>query len=229
MAGEIALVGGNEFRVGCEEMDREILRASGQDPARVLVVPTAAAWYTPIDSADHGVRHLTKLGADASPLMVLDRAQADDPRYCQTLVGAGVIYFAGGSPDYLLETLQGSLLEEALRQALANGTVLAGSSAGAMVMGAQMRRPQLGGWVEGLGLAAGVAVLPHHEEKNPAETALQLQGEVSPNLTVLGIDARTGVLGRPGRWRVVGVGRVVVYQGDKWASFLSGDRLPAQL
>ena len=166
---------------------------------------------------------------DTSRLMVLDRAQADDPRYCETLIGAGVVYFAGGSPDYLLETLQGSLLEQALRQALANGTVLAGSSAGAMVMGAQMRRPQRGGWVEGLGLAHGVAVLPHHEDKDPAQTALQLQDQAPPDLTVLGIDARTGCLGRPGRWRVVGVGRVVVYQGGKWASFLSGDRLPAQL
>jgi cyanophycinase len=208
-------------------MDREIMRASGQDPARVLVIPTAAAWYTPIDSAEHGVRHFTKLGGDASPLLVLDRAQADDPRYCQALVGSGVIYFAGGSPDYLLETLQGSRLLLALRQAMDSGTVLAGSSAGAMVMGAHMRRPQQGGWVKGLGLVPNVAVLPHHEDKDPEETARQLQGQAPPNGTVLGIDARTGCLGRPGRWRVVGVGRVTVYRDGQWASYQAGDHFPA--
>ena len=42
MAGTIALVGGNEFRVGCEEMDREVMRASGRDPASVIIIPTAA-------------------------------------------------------------------------------------------------------------------------------------------------------------------------------------------
>ena len=194
-----------------------------------MVIPTAAAWYTPADSAAHGVGQFNSLGGDASPLMVLDRAQANDPRYSQALIGAGVIYFPGGSPDYLLETLQDTLLLQGLRQAVENGTVLAGSSAGAMVLGSQMRRPQRGGWVQGLGIVPGVAVLPHHEDKDPADTAQQLQSQVSPDLTVLGIDARTGCLGRPGRWRVVGVGRVVVYQGDKWTSYQSGERLPAQV
>ena len=42
MPGQLALVGGDEFRAGCEEMDREIMRASGHDPAKVVIVPTAA-------------------------------------------------------------------------------------------------------------------------------------------------------------------------------------------
>ena len=42
MAGVIGLVGGEEFRVGCEDMDREIMQASGQDPSRVVIIPTAA-------------------------------------------------------------------------------------------------------------------------------------------------------------------------------------------
>ena len=33
MPGAIGLVGGEEFRRGCEEMDREIMRASGEEPA----------------------------------------------------------------------------------------------------------------------------------------------------------------------------------------------------
>ena len=42
MPGLICLVGGEEFRVGCEEMDREIMAASGGKSARVVVIPTAA-------------------------------------------------------------------------------------------------------------------------------------------------------------------------------------------
>ena len=42
----------------------------------------------------------------------------------------------------------------------------------------------------------------------------------------LGIDARTGCLGTPGNLRVVGSGRVNVYQGSEWQIFNSGDKLP---
>ena len=47
MAGRIALVGGDEFRAGCEPTDTAILEASGVKPAGVLVVPTAAAITSP--------------------------------------------------------------------------------------------------------------------------------------------------------------------------------------
>ena len=93
-----------------------------------------------------------------------------------------------------------------------------------------MRRPRLGGWVEALGVTPGLAVLPHHENSDPAQTSSQLQSQISGglqgSLTVLGIDARTGCLGRPGSWRVVGSGRVTVYQGTAWEVYESRARLP---
>ncbi|HEU0020396.1 MAG TPA: hypothetical protein VFR55_01790, partial [Dehalococcoidia bacterium] len=109
MAGVIGLVGGEEFRVGCEEMDREIMKASGQDPTRVLVIP-AAAVTGPAKAANDGVRHFSDLGGNASPLMVLERVHAEDADLIKGIEGAGVIYFTGGSPDHLLATVRNSLL-----------------------------------------------------------------------------------------------------------------------
>ena len=228
MPGDIGLVGGEEFRVGCEEMDREIMRASGQDPARVVVIPTAAV-TGPEKAANDGVRHFSGLGGDAESLMVLDRHHADDAGLAESLAGAGVIYFTGGSPDHLLTTLRDSRLWQAILEAVDQGAVLAGSSAGAMVLGALMRRPRLGGWVDALGVTPGLAVLPHHESSDPAQTSSQLQSQTSGSLTVLGIDARTGCLGRPGSWRVVGSGRVTVYQGASWQVYDSGAHLPGDV
>ena len=48
-------------------------------------------------------------------------------------------------------------------------------------------------------------------------------------LTVLGVDARTGCLGKPGNWLVVGSGKVTVYQGSEWAVYQSGDTLPGDV
>ena len=232
MAGEIGLVGGEEFRVRCEEMDREIMRRSvsggGEQPAKVLIIPTAAV-TGPAKAANDGVVHFGSLGGDSSQLMVLDRGQADDEDFIRPVNDTNVVYFTGGSPDHLLEVLRGSRLLETILAAVENGAVLAGSSAGAMVMGSYMRRPRSGGWVEALGLAPGVVVLPHHENRNPKEVSRELAADAPSGLTFLGIDARTGCLGKPGSWRVVGSGNVTVYRNGDWAVYPSGQALPADV
>lgn len=225
MAGDIGLVGGEEFRVGCEEMDREIMRVSGQQPSQVLVLPTAAV-TGPAKAANDGVTHFGGLGGDARQLMVLDRVHAEDPEFGNAVGGVGVVYFTGGSPDHLLAALKDSPLLTAILNAMEQGTVLAGSSAGAMVMGSYMRRPSAGGWIEALGIVSGIAVMPHHENRDHAETSRELQAQAPSGLTVFGVDARTGCLGKPGNWRVVGSGKVTVYQGSEWAVYQAGDALP---
>ena len=47
MAGVIALVGGDEFRAGCEEMDRALIALTGAHRPSLLVIPTAAASENP--------------------------------------------------------------------------------------------------------------------------------------------------------------------------------------
>ncbi len=225
MPGQLILAGGDEFRPGCEEMDTAILRASGAEAPRVLILPTAAV-TGPQKAANDGVRHFSGLGAQASQLMVLDRGHADDEEVVRAVSEASVVYFTGGDPDHLLATLQGSRLLEYLQAALSNGAIVGGSSAGAMVMGSMMKRPSSGQWVQGLGIAQAPAVLPHHERSDPDGVALDLSRTAPPGLKVLGIDARTCCLGTPGHWRVLGIGRVVAYQKGTWKAFTSGEGLP---
>ena len=223
MAGTIALVGGDEFRRYCREMDAEIMAAAGRQPARVVVIPTAAANSGPVKAANDGVTHFNGLGGRAEPLLILDREQANDAGLVQGVAAADVIYFTGGNPDHLLDTLRDSKLLASILEAVEQGATLAGSSAGAMVMGAVMRRPRGGEWVDGLGIAADLAVLPHHENSNPAAAFEQLHSRLSDGLTVLGIDAQTGVLGQPGHWRVTGYGKVTVYRAGGWQAYQAGE------
>ena len=225
MAGQIALVGGEEFRTGCEEMDRAVMRASGRDRPQVIIVPTAAV-TGPAKAANDGVTHFRALGSEASQLMVLEGSQANDPEFIQPASQADVVYFTGGSPDHLLATLKDSALLRLLVSGLEQGLVLGGSSAGAMVMGSVMRRPNSGGWVEGLGIVPGVGVLPHHERRDPAEVLKELGTNAPEDIIYLGIDARSGVLGGPNDWQVVGSGSVAVYRNDEYSVFQPGERLP---
>lgn len=226
MTGIMALVGGDEFRQNCREMDREIMAAAGRHPARVVVIPTAAAHSGPEKAAQDGVTHFNRLDGQAESLLILDRSQADDAGLVAGVAAADLIYFTGGNPDHLLDTLRDSRLLAAITAAMARGAILAGSSAGAMVMGALMRRPRAGEWVPGLGLAPGIAILPHHENGDPAAVSAQLQSQLADrldDLIVLGLDAQTGVLGQPGHWWVTGHGQVTAYQSGGWQVYQAGE------
>lgn len=222
MAGLIALVGGDEFGPGCQEMDRSLLEATGVRQPLVLVLPTAAAQEGPARAAANGVAHFSRLGARAAPLMVLNRAQANDPRLTSQVDTADVIYLTGGSPTHLLETLRDSDLLGRLRRAIQGRAVLAGSSAGAMVMGSWMRYRT---WTKALGMAGPIAVLPHHEHAEPLRVLPELAASAPDGVTVLGIDAETACLGMDSQWRVLGAGQVTLYQGDRWERFAAGATL----
>ena len=220
MTGPIALVGGDEFRVGCEPMDRALLEATGLERPRVLVLPTAAARSRPDLAAANGVRYFAGLGADAEGLMVLDAEQAGEDSLTAPVDDADVLYISGGDPSYLLSVLQGSQLLERLLAAHERGAVLAGSSAGAMVLGSWMRFRQ---WAATLGVARGVAVLPHHERSDPESVAEQLRDGMPDETAVLGVDAMSGCLGGPVRWTVHGGGAVTVYRADGWQRYSAGE------
>ncbi len=221
MTYKLALVGGDEFRRGCESMDDAILRATGKPNPVGLILPTAAAFENPRRAADNGVMHFKALGADARPLMVLDRSDAENADFVSEIESADLVYLTGGSPIHLLETLRESAVLAAILEALERGAVLAGSSAGAMVMGSWMRFRQ---WRPALGIAEGIASLPHHERADPDAVSRELREGAPDDLAaVLGIDGRSGAIGGPEGWTALGAGGVTVYREDGWERLRSGD------
>ena len=222
MPGIIALVGGDEFRAGCEDMDAALVAAAGKASPRALIVPTAAAFENPARAADNGTRHFAALGADAAPLMALDRRDAADPAIAAETDAADIVYFTGGAPSHLLETLRGSALLAAVRRGLSRGMLLAGSSAGAMVLGSHMRFR--GAWTPALGLAGNVAVLPHHERADADAVFADLWPSAPDDLAAaLGIDGRTGVIIEADGWRVLGAARATIYRRSRWERVEPGE------
>ena len=159
MNGIIALVGSGEFTHAMDEVDRDLLVAIGRNRPRVAIVP-AASWPDGeavfLRWARMGEDHFAALGATPVPVLIRDRASADDPEAVAELDRADLIYMSGGKPGYLLAMLRDSAAGKALRDAHTRGAVIAGCSAGAMVLGGhQIRtggrgflRPPIG-WEEG--------------------------------------------------------------------------------
>jgi cyanophycinase len=222
MAGLIALVGGNEFRGDCEPMDRVLLARLGRSP-KVLIIPTAAARENPGLAAENGVYYFSGLGAQAEAAMIIDAETARQPALVAQVRNADLIYFSGGDPVYLLETMHDSPAWKASREMLQRGRILAGSSAGAMILGGQMWAPGRG-WREGLGLVPSIAVIPHHASLASRWNAAHMRASLREDVILVGIDEATALVGPP--WQVLGPGQVTVYRGKTPAIFEDGQNVP---
>jgi cyanophycinase len=206
--GPIALVGGSEWTPGCD-FDAELLKASGVD--EVLVLPTAAAYEQPHKAVKTAEDWFAGLGARVNGLMVLGRTDAEDPANAAVVRAARFIYLGGGSPMHLRSVLKASATWEALLEAWREGAVVAGSSAGAMVLTDPMVDPRGGALTVGLGMIEQLAVIPHFGNEN-AEKVHRSIALAAPGLPVVGIPERTALVREPdGHWRQSGEGEIQVF------------------
>ena len=220
MSGVIALVGGAEWRDGCT-FDAELLEMSGQD--EVLVLPTASAYERPERAVEWATRWFSGLGGKVRGLDVLRRPDAELEAYADAVRQSRFIYLGGGSPLHLRSVLKDSLVWEALLTAWQNGAVIAGSSAGAMVLTDPMVDPRGGAFTLGLGLVEQLAVIPHFDTWSPEKGRRTI--DLAPRgLAVVGIDERTALIrAADGSWRSAGAGNVSLFVDAKPAGV---DALP---
>jgi cyanophycinase-like exopeptidase len=216
VTGPVALHGGAEFVAGDEPFLRALLevgqRLAGDEPVRVVVVPTASAETDPVAKGRHGVEAFTRAAADAgidataSVALVVDAASAADAGCVTSLAAAHIIHVPGGDPSLAPVILGGTPALEAIVRANSRGAIVAGASAGAMALSNVTWTPA--GFVEGLGLVEGIIVVPHFELFDPRGREDDIDRVARDGLTPLGLDERTGVIREAlGAWRVVGAGR----------------------
>jgi cyanophycinase len=230
MHGPIALVGAGEFTPAMAAVDRGLLASTGVARPRVAVIPTAS-WPDGEEVFRRwgamGEAHFAALGAEVEQVLVKDRSDADDPSCAQAAGEADLIYFSGGKPDHLLAALDGSALWSAVHAAYERGAVLAGCSAGAMVLGGhqveisrKIRFPVH--WAPALGVVPSVAVLPHYD-RFPETFAVLFAIGAPRGTLVLGIDEDTAAIGRDGSFTVEGRSGVTVWHGRERKRYRAGD------
>ncbi len=228
MSGYLLLEGGAEFGGQMAEPDLRAMELAGGPGALICIIPTAAAPDNNAQRAgNNGVRWFRSLGAKQVELpSLVDKALANDPHIADRISQSRLIYMLGGFTGYLGETLKGSASWQAMLRAYETGAVIAGSSAGAMVMCQYYFDPARGQVVEGLELVPNACVLPHHNTfgKGWAPRLSRLL----PDAMLLGIDERTGMLddgdeGRKVGWRVYGQGAVTLYRKGQSKVYRAGE------
>ena len=225
--GTVALVGAGEYLEGMLPVDKMLLERVNGTP-RVVVLPTASApdgKGVPEHWANMGVEHFAQLGVTAEPVMLLNRADAENADISSQIADANFIYFSGGKPRFLLETLQGTPSWQAILDAFAAGGIIAGCSAGAMVLGAEVFDfPQVWRTIPALGLVPGIAIIPHFDELPSLMVGTITRGRRKS--TIVGIDGTTALVGSDHQWIVSGRGSVTVFTKNGKQRFAEGDIVP---
>lgn len=129
-------------------------------------------------------------------------------------MSADFIYFSGGDPGYLLSVLENSLLWKAINTKYQEGLLLAGSSAGAMVMGHSVITNPGAFFVpfsnahltQGLDIFA-YPVIPHF---NRVSSFMYKKF----SFDFVGIDEDTALVIQAGSATIMGKGKVLVKKGN---------------
>jgi cyanophycinase len=208
-----------------EPVDRELLSRLQKAP-RVVCLPTAAGQEGP-ERIDYwsrlGVDHFTRLKAEVESLPVIDRASANDEGFANAVAGANLVYLSGGKPNYLYDTLKESLVWKSVLKVLAGGGLLAGCSAGAMILGEKFFG--FPGLKNGFNFLPRVTVIPHYDEI-PAYVIKSVRLLAGKNLTVIGIGCNTALFKSGEHYEVLGSSAVVVWNREGTTRFTRGPLPP---
>lgn len=220
-------MGSGEFLPWSAEAERFALGLASRSGS-IAILPAASAPEG--DDVFHrwgsmAVDHYASLSLPARLVELKARDDADRPDLIAAVEAASMVFFSGGSPVHLHDTLDGTPLLDAITRALAEGAVFAGCSAGAMVASARVVRAARPAF-----RSVGLGLVPHvrfgvHWNRVPGLPGLKrfMVSGVGRNDSFVGIDEMTAIVGDGVDWRVFGLGEVEVRRFGKRTRFRSGD------
>ncbi len=212
--GTVILGGGGTLD---EEVYEEFIERAGGKSARIVLIPSAY----PYDDLAHvrrafgGWRNYNVARFDF--LHTDDPEVADSPKFTRMLEQATGVWISGGAQGRLTYRYGERRVESLLREIVAKGGVVGGTSAGASVMSGLMIRygsPTEAVLDRGFGIAARVVIDQHFSERGRFPRLLGVL-EDNPGHLGVGIDENTAAFLQGNHVRVVGDGRVTLCIGPR--------------
>jgi cyanophycinase-like exopeptidase len=226
--GRFLLLGSGEFEPWAADAERFALSGAAGDGSVAVLATASAREGEPVFErwTAMGLAHYELLGIDARAVRVRTRVDAFDPSVAQQLDSVSMVFFSGGSPKYLAQTLGGTPVWDSVQQVIGRGGVFAGCSAGAMIAGASgLRFP----FASGLGLLPATAIGVHWD----ALSAWWIRWlrdlaprRLSARMRFVGLAEHTAIASDGADWRVFGSGGVDMRRGPERRAFGQGQRFP---
>lgn len=215
--GALIAIGGAEDKTSSSEILGRVLQMTASDNRTVGVITTASSIPDEVFPPYETV--FTEMGATAvHHLNIREREDSADPANVELMRGCGLIFLSGGDQLRLTHVLGGSPMLRALRECREQGTVIAGTSAGAaaqsgtMIYGGGSADSLRKGAVRmspGLGLVNGIVIDSHFLERGRF-TRLIAAGASNPEFLGIGISEDAAVIFHNGTLEALGPGHVVI-------------------
>lgn len=182
--------------------------------------PDSSVWYAKIQFTDLGLNNVVGMNFN----------KGDKPSQAQldSIKNAPLIYISGGDQNKFMDIVKGTGIIEAIHYAYENGSIIAGTSAGAAVMskkmitGNELKHPDYSATfrnieaenieiAEGLGLITGVIIDQHFVKRSRYNRLLSAAIEYPDHLGI-GIDESTAILISKNMAEVIGESQVVLFK-----------------
>lgn len=215
--GQLVIIGGAEDKEGDCTILREFVRRSGGVSARIVVI--TAATELPREVGENYIKVFERLGAeDVRIVDTVTREDASSSTALEAIDKATGIFFTGGDQARITSIIKDTELDTAIHKRLAEGIVIAGTSAGAAVMpdvmiveGDSETNPRLE-VVEmgpGMGFLPGIVIDQHFSQRGRLGRLISALAQ-QPAVLGFGIDENTAIVVNNNQIEVIGEGSVTI-------------------
>jgi cyanophycinase len=215
--GRLMAIGGNEDKRGDCQILNEFVRLAGGSKAKIAVI--TAATETPEETAEEYIKIFKRCGAkNVWEVGVANRQDAFKPENVEVIKKSSGIFFSGGDQLHITSLMGGTDLQMSILESYKNGSIIAGTSAGAEMMGNTMiisgdsnENPRLGS-VEsaaGMDLIIGCIIDTHFSQRGRHGRLLAAIAHCPQDIG-FGIDENTAMIIVKNKFKVIGEGAVTI-------------------
>lgn len=152
------------------------------------------------------------------------REIADSDSLNALILSADGVWITGGRQWRLAKTYIGTEIVNSLKSIYNNGKVIAGTSAGASILGSVLVRGDslsntimLGSYQQGFNFIETCAIDQHHLARNRQFDMFEIK-RTHPEILGIGIEENTGIIIKADQFKVIGSGYVSIYDGTRWSA-----------
>ncbi len=219
----LIIIGGGEDKRADKEILKEVVYLSGNKDAHIAIITTATNY--PLEVGEEYKRIFYEIGADkVETINITSRKEANRKHITRNLNNVTCIFFVGGDQLRISSILGGTEFHSYIKNSLEDGTIIAGTSAGASMMSEVMvvegeeedapRKCTLK-MAPGMGLLEGVIIDQHFNQRGRIGRLLGAVAQ-NPQTIGIGIDEDTAIIvSDSNKISVVGSGVVTIVDGKE--------------
>lgn len=229
--GTLIPIGGNEDK-GHEAKERytleyiddgilsRVVKESGGIDAKIIVIPTASS--IPIEVGENYLDAFAKLGCtNVQILDIRNREDSEKQESIDMIKTANCLMFSGGNQSKITDKIGDTIIHKIMMERYRNeeGFVIAGTSAGAMMMTSEMiaggssTDAFFKGTVtmrKGLGLIPELIIDTHFIQRGRFGRQAEAVA-IYPNLLGIGLAEDTGMVIKNNKFEVIGSGMIIIF------------------